>query len=275
MKNFKIKYFVVLISSILLLLSCQTETVVSDAVAISTKKVPLPDGLPSAADDVYAFETSQYYLKGKLITDTIVIKDLLKDCKLLFVDGNRKEIYKTNQEAERFKTVSNNNNINNRGTAALDGDDFIQFYFEIKHTYTNAPIYDGLFLFSILGPQSRFSNIRMEVTHLTQYPNQEPVFVNTTVRATNWSFYMDSAPGQDVRYTVNVINTSRYRRSLTILSDDGRNITLNIHPGVPIAMNGRNLRGGADRNFYGNSGFRIKSYSSDKNIASQSPFPPM
>lgn len=273
MKIFKLKYFLILIA-FGLLGSCQVENVAFEAPeAIVTKKVPLPDGIPSEADDLYAFEKSQYYREGKLITDTIVIKDLLKDCKLLFVDGTRKEIYTTNQEAERFKgELNKKNNNNNKATASSDGDEYIQFFYEINRGYTNSDI-SYLFYFSFLGPQTTSTRETVNLIRYTKSGVQEPIYSSSNDYYFNFSDYLTGGYVYDVRYTINVINTTRYRRTLSINSDDGRYIISYIYPGVLAEYNGRHRSNGADKNFNGMGGFKIKDYSTQKSSSTIVPLP--
>ena len=100
MKNFELKYFA-MIMAFGMLWSCQTEQAFSDVVA-TTKKVPVADGVASAADDQYRFDKIAYVYAGNVIKDTIQIKEMLKNANALYINGDKREIFLTKDELNKL-----------------------------------------------------------------------------------------------------------------------------------------------------------------------------
>ncbi len=245
-----------------LLWSCQTEQAITNDVAATTKKQPLPDGIPSDADDQYEFAKSKFYHNEELITDTITIKNMLANAKGLHIDetGYNKKIFLTNQELETFENTTEN--PANKSTAALDGDNYLHYFYEVHYQRNPALGIDYFYYFNIVGPRTySTTGAKVDAYHSGTL---EPFFVASYTSGYGIDYYLvwDGETNFTKSSTINVVNTTRYSRRVTFTSLDARTILRDISSKgrIEIQVNSTIYA----TSCAGISGFKIKSHSSQK-----------
>jgi hypothetical protein len=263
-----------------LLWSCQMEDVVTNSpnAIAARKKQPLPDGVPSEADDVFEFDKTQYYHNGVLIKDTTQIKEMVSNCRAMLIDGNRKDVYVTEQEA----TVVNNDyealqskNASNKAVAAIDGDNYLHYFYEVSDYIENTP--QGTFTdytyFSLLGPNTynipktiTYSSYTKESSAINPVANfLNLVNPNASIRdylsAQVW-FISNQYKFGDLYFTINVRNTTRFKRKVHFQSEDNRHIYYTVLSGRSLNLNGSQINN--IFRFAGAYNFRILFHNSQK-----------
>ena len=263
-----------MIITVSLLWSCQTESIVADEVVV-TKRKPLLDGVPSEADDIYNFKNLQYYHNDKLLKDTTEIKNLMDSARALNIDGNKREIFYTEQEATAFKNKSDvvTSGFGSR-TAALDGDDYLHYFYEV---YANPLTGDYYYLryFSVKGPENY--SVEKDAIRIHVYKDKkssdfnDPELVDNfltgsqTAAERKMNYYLKGNSGNSIAYTVNIVNTTRYDRKVTFESGSGKFVYITVNAGKQAAINGSAT--GSDPRTYkfnGVSDFAILKHSSNK-----------
>ena len=271
MKIFNIKYFAVVILTVLLW-SCQTEQIVSDEI-VATKKIPLSDGRPSEADDVNDFKNLQYYHNDKVLNDTIEIKNLMSKARAINIVGNRREIFVTEQEASVFKNKTNS--LNTSRSAALDGDDYLHYFYEVSRSPNSGDYYYYNY-FSTKGTQDysveknavRIHVYKVEKIFVNIY---DPIFANDFLTGSKpaaeqkINFYLKGNTSNNIYYTVNIRNTTLYNRKVTFESASGKFVYVTVNAGTQTAISG-SATGSDPRTFKFNgvSDFVILKHSSNK-----------
>ncbi|MFV8353352.1 hypothetical protein [Flavobacterium sp. XS2P14] len=260
MKIFKLKIFA-MITMTALLWSCQTEQIVADEVT-SSKKKPLPDGIPSDGDDVYEFAKSRYTHNGKVITDTLQIINMLSSASGLHIDetGNNKQIFVTDQELQSFENTTEKNTAYR--TAVLDGDNYLHYFFEVSK---QDGTYKTLFYFSIVGPRI-YGNVGGFGIHTyTKVGTNAPELAGFVSDASySLSAYMyNQGSTSESRYTdINVKNTTRYNRRVKFISEDGRTVTRDLSSRTHTVFRAGSTS--TSKTFAGLSNFKIKRHESIK-----------
>ena len=250
-----------MIATTALLWSCQTEQIVADEVT-SSKKKPLPDGIPSDGDDVYEFAKSRYTHNGKVITDTLQIMSMLSSARGLHIDetGNNKQIFITRQERESFDNTTENKSANR--TVALDGDNYLHYFFEIKVTSPNTEI-DILNYVNVVGPWLYYNQASFQVQRFYQTTGT-PFGYESSENTTNLSEYMyNSNIGVENRNTdINVHNTTRYKRRVKFISEGGDIVSRDLASRSSLTLRAASTK--TSKTFAGLSNFKIKRHESIK-----------
>lgn len=276
MKIFKLKHFLILMA-LGLLWSCQMEDIVSnspDAIA-AIKKQPLPDGVPSPADDNFKFDKTQYYHNGALIKDTTQIKTMVSNCSAMLISGNRRDLYVTDKEARVINNEYNGlqaKNASNKA-AALDGDNYIHYFYETAN-YNYVTFFRSFYYFSLTGPNTYNVVKSIRIMLFTKTASQsQPVLdseftssINSTPNKIIQLLSRDpfnDRPNQELSFTININNVTRYKRRVHFLSEDNRNIYFDIIAGQKIEVNGSQGRTGT-YGFNGVGNFKILSHNSEK-----------
>jgi hypothetical protein len=217
MKQINVK-FVALFILMATLWSCQTEQVVSNAVAATTKKQPLPDGVPSDADDYLNFDTKKYFHAGQQIQDTTAIKKMLSQATGVETDENNNvNIYLTKAEATDLESRANASNPDNEANKAalVDGDNYLVYFFEINTVRKDygVEINSQKYYANKLGPlnyENTSTNLNWKYYIGTNYCCVKVVNVYELLNY----YYENPSAGVvfNTYYTVNVYNPTRYSR---------------------------------------------------------------
>jgi hypothetical protein len=291
MKIFKLKHFLILMV-LGLLWSCQIEEEVaahsSAAVGIRKKRFER-DGIPSDSDDQYEFSKSQYYHNDKLLRDTIQIANLLSNARLLHIDGTRKDICVTDQEAKAFSAKLNlQNNDQNRAAASSDGDNYMQYFYEIARIDTTRPTrYCDFLYFTIEGPHKHSSEQaaaenytfkHYKRTGLTGGPSYVRDWNTSGLHADFKNLFHLLSYCQDghttmvpntllnhyeVDFTINVYNTTRFKRNVEIVADNGTVVSFSLLPKAHRSLSGKHYYD-VPRKFNGINNFIVKWVRSNK-----------
>ena len=247
-----------------LLWSCQTEQIVADEVT-SSKKKPLPDGIPSDGDDVYEFAKSRYTHNGKVITDTLQIMSMLSSARGLHIDetGNNKQIFVTTQERDSFDNTTEKNAAYR--TAALDGDNYLHYFFETSY-YVKAQDWTQLLYFNIVGPRLYSNTADFNVQGYTKDGTANPTGPSSatfTTGSTISQYMYDSSTALPYRNTdINVYNTTRYKRRVKFYSENLDLVTRDLAPSGRVTL--RAASGPGKYTFAGLAAFKIKRHESIK-----------
>lgn len=263
MEIFKLKHLVIIVVASLLW-SCQAEHAFSDEVT-SSKKKPLPYGIPSDADDVYEFDKSTYTHNGKVITDTLKIMNMLSSASGLHIDetGYNKQIFVTSEERESFDNTTENNEANR--IAALDGDNYLHYFFEISY-YVRAQDWTQLLYVNVVGPKLYSNTADFTVHGYIKESTGNPYGPNsgTFANGLTLSQYMyDSSTALPNRFTdINVKNTSRYKRRVKFISEDGRTVSRDLASRTYTTFRAASWPG--RQTFAGIAAFKVKRHESIK-----------
>lgn len=298
MKIFKLKYFVILMA-LGFLWSCQTEDVVANShgAVAGIKKHYERDGIPSDSDDQYEFSKSQYYHNNILLTDTIQIANLLSNARLLNIDGARKDICVTDQEATLLNqklNISTSKTGANTATAALDGDPYLHYFYEVTRSGPDNRNYEFVY-FNILGPHTHSSTTpRYYTINYFQRAGSsgDPIYkrdFNSATMANGTAFqnlYLVLSNSNasdnlgvkphfvttggltdfDMMFTINIHNTTRYTRNVEIEGIGGAMVRISIPAKSRKPLHGSNnsSMGSNPRIFNGINNFTIKYVRSNK-----------
>lgn len=279
MKIFKLKYLV-LIMAFGLLWSCQTEQVLFDAEA-TTKKVRLPDGIASDADDQYEFDKYKFYHNGTVLNDTTQIKELLKDARGLDINGSRKDIYVTEAELKSsdmyIKHMQHDEN-QSRSTQAANANNYMHYFYETTRNWINQGKYGALY-FNLKGPQSYYTITPNFIVHDVQWNyGATPVhlgdhnsdYLGGSYRQIAHYFNAQNHGtghywNQNVSFTINVHNVTRNDRHVYFIHqwDATRLVRQRIYPHTSAEFHGnRKIDGTA--NFGGLYNFNVARHYSEE-----------
>ena len=271
--------------------SCQSEDVVANSPAPKTeiKKHFELDGIPCDADDYYEFSKSQYYQNNKLLIDTLQIKKLLSNARLLQIDGTRKDICVTDQEVNMLNQKLKIPTSTSAKTDALDGDNYLQYFYEIaRYDKTRPTVYCEFMYFSIVGPHTHSSALLNAESYQFSYCTRtglsgSPTYVkdyNTAImtggsnfrdlyqllsNCENTNAWLPESKLEhfDVNYTINVVNHTRFTRSVEIVADNGTVIRFTILPKGKRSLSGSHSYAGV-RTTNGINNFIVKWVRSNK-----------
>jgi hypothetical protein len=278
MKKFKI--IIALLIVITSQYSCQSEEIVAAKGVTQVKKTPLPDGIPSDADDMYEFDKSQYYHNNKLLTDTTQIKNLLNNCRLLHIDGTKKTICVTDQEKALLNQKLNIDNNISAKTNALDGDNFMHYFYEI-HRDNSSGVGSEFYYFNKTGPHyinavgNNFTVHFYKRLDDISNPSFKYDFTMQTGESINDLLsHCEKLPGIYIAgnllhwncfYTINVINTTRFKRLVTFQAIGGSIIQMVIEPKKRGQVGGRRqFHRGVIEKFNAIDNFRLNAVYSQK-----------
>jgi len=279
MKIFKLKYFVILMV-LGLLGSCQMEDVVTNSpnAIAARKKQPLPDGIPSDADDPYEFDKSQYYNNNVRLTDTTQIKNLLNSSRLLYIDGSTKYICTTDQEATLLYQKLNIDTSMSSRAAALDGDNYMHYMYEINRDNAYGAG-NEFYYFNIVGPHytsdkniNFYTNVYRRTTdNVNTRPTLMPglthdgesinCYITTGLCLYIYPYYEQF----HCYFTINCINVTRFTRLVTFEGVSGRKVQVRINSKKSASIGGlRKTHGGVVTKFNGIDGFKLNRVYSQK-----------
>jgi hypothetical protein len=212
MKQIKLKFFA-LIVLIATFWSCQTEQFVAE----SSKPKPIADGIPSPYDDYHRLTTTNYYHMGQKVTDTTIVKKMLLDAKVIAINGDRTDIYATENEAKMVNDEIENAQNGTTSKAGPDGDDFLIYFYEVNwHIKPNYIQLSTLYYGTVRGPVGDYSvkapswkiwgydknNVKTKLSDYTQYIR--------TLFTPEYRFVQS----HDINYQINVYNPTRYTRTV-------------------------------------------------------------
>lgn len=290
MKNLKL---IMMLLALTFQFSCQTEEIIAEKIVAKPKKTPLPYGVPSAATDSYEFDKTTYYHNDILITDTTAIKKMLGDASLIHIDGNRRDICVTDTERNVFENKNFKSNSTEK-LAVLTDDRYMHYFYEIARNEKsyNSNVNTGLkhvYYINFVGPHT-LTAIKTIEWHRAIFKNfsTEPETSNLDVLQSNtsWtklqSFLVNtrisgslSYAGIDYNgtdYELNMNNTTKTKRLVSIISNNGKKITVIVPSQKMVMLSGHSfyeygaggsVTGGYHVNFFGGSyDFIIKYVSS-------------
>jgi hypothetical protein len=250
--------------------SCEKEEVEQETVAITKA----PELVSTETNYDYKFATTNYYHLDKLLNDTIQIKKMYSNAKTVVIDGNRIDMYVTDQEAKIMNDKIDLLKQNNTQLQKEVGNNMMVYKYETRY-------YDNLADFRIRRNfrLSRHITLRNNISDYSNYQcpvtNENKNFLYTYYLAfTDWGspnpvwkpapfggWFRESelsdarnkklsfsvtilphnlnlTPLNNISFLINLKNNSRYRSSVIFTSKYNQLMVVMFNPGQAIEMGG-------------------------------------
>lgn len=150
--------------------------------------------------------------------------------------GYKKQIFVTKQEREDFDAATEI--TANRATAALDGDNYIQYFYEFFTKANQSDNFDTLRYFSRVGPHTYYDTYSYSVNaYKRTLTTGDPVLVGSFTFSTTLNGYYNTN-SYDNFFQINVFNTTKYKRRVKFKSFADKIISRDVNSGAYFTLSG-------------------------------------